>query len=173
MEHYDEHRTSEKVLAVVSLSCAGLWAGVVAAVLLAVGMPGASVAGGGASSAEGGIALTVVSDLSVTNLAPMAFPTVVQGADGPLDDESPAEFRVDGEPWENVRVEVNALTHLDGPGGSVPVELRLSNGDTSVTASLQFSGSINFPVRGTIPSGGIPDAPGTYSGVFTVTVEYE
>ena len=131
------------------------------------------LAAGGEASAEGGIRLVIVDELSVAELQPMALPRVIQGESDAITADSPAEFRIDGEPWENVHIEVEESIELSGPGGAIPLGLSLPDGSRSITASLQFSGSLNFPVDGEIPAGSVPDEPGSYSGSFTVTVNYE
>ncbi len=142
------------------------------AALLAAGTSGTSTAGNNAE-AESVVTLIVIEELAVTNTAPMRFPSVVQGTSSALDDEQPAEFRVDGEPWSDIHIHIDEALELEGPGGAVPVTLTLPNGETSVAANLQFSGSMNFPVNGNIPADAVPDEPGTYSGTFSVMVEYD
>jgi hypothetical protein len=97
------------------------------------------------------------------------------GDDIPSPDDGQDAFTIAGQPYAVVNVSVPDSTQLSGPGSALTVNSFFANGDLddSNNMTLDVDGQAVFTVRATlhIPTGATP--PGTYTGGYAVTVNYQ
>ncbi|MFL6735656.1 MAG: DUF4402 domain-containing protein [Sphingomonas sp.] len=138
------------------------------------------------NTAQANASVNIVSPLSLTKNTDLNFGTVV----GPFASQvvhvdttgarncggltcsgtfGAATFTVTGTPSQDVTLTIPASVTLNGPGGSLNVDMST---DKPADPTLSAAGSASFGVGGklTIPSG---TADGVYSNTFNVTANYK
>jgi hypothetical protein len=135
-------------------------------------------------SATANVTVDVQSTLQITNLAgnqTLDFGSVSPGANVDIPAASGVDFRISGASTVGVQVTYTAPTVLQGPGSDIPFEAEFIGSDTDNpagataltsgdTPTLNSAGQYFLWLGGDIEVGNI--LPGTYSGVFNISVLY-
>lgn len=143
-----------------------------------------------ATSATGTATAEVLSTLTVTNTADLQFGQIAANTGGTVSvnadlsvassgalistgTRAPAAFDVTGAPNAMVIVTLPAAAvDLTRSGGTETMSLGGFNTDPNGAFQLDGAGAASFAVGGTLTVGS-GQVPGTYSGTFSVSVEYQ